>query len=443
MKNENLKLFGINSAGIKSKLDSFNEVLSTLKPHIWMLEETKLKPHEDIKGGLLSDFQVFYLSRQKSQGGGIALGVNKCLESTLLNEGDDETEVISVLVVVGDIPIRVIVGYGVQENASKEKKNKFWDFIEQEVNQAELEEQGIIIQMDGNLHAGDSLVKDDPNPQNMNGKMFLQFLQRNNSLKVVNSMDICEGLITRQRQVESRMKRAVLDFFIVNDKLAPFVKRMIVDEERNFALSNFSQFKKNKRVIETDHNGLILDLSIQFFNRKPERQELFNFKNKECQEAFKKETEGNEELIKCFENELSFEVQSKNWLKTLNSIFYKCFRKVRICENKKKSESAKSNLIRERINLKKEVKSKIIDEDMKNKIEERIKEIEKDIGNEIVDNYHKEILEAVKDLGGDETGIDGSGRRRIWNVLKRKRPKIKSSVPVGKKDRKGNLISNH
>jgi hypothetical protein len=165
MKNEILKLFGINSAGIKCKLESFNEVLSTLKPHIWMLEETKLKPHEDIKGGMLSDFQVYYLSRQKSQGGGIALGVNESLEFTLLNEGDDETEVISVLVVVGDIPIRVIVGYGVQENASKEK---FWDFIETEVNQAELEEQGIIIQMDGNLHAGDSLVKDDPNPQNMN-----------------------------------------------------------------------------------------------------------------------------------------------------------------------------------------------------------------------------------------------------------------------------------
>ena len=52
------------------------------------------------------------------QGGGLALGLNKRLESTLLNEGDDDTEVMSVLVVVGDMPIGVIVGYGVQENAT-------------------------------------------------------------------------------------------------------------------------------------------------------------------------------------------------------------------------------------------------------------------------------------------------------------------------------------
>ena len=130
MKNQILKIFGINAAGIRCKVDSFNDVLSRLKPNIWMVEETKLKPHENIKCEALEDFQVFYLSRQKSQGGGLAIGVNKMFESTLVNEGDDDTEVISV----GDIPIRIIVGYGVQENASMEKKNKFWDFIENEVN---------------------------------------------------------------------------------------------------------------------------------------------------------------------------------------------------------------------------------------------------------------------------------------------------------------------
>ena len=172
IKSDILRLFGINSAGIKSKSESFNQALSQLKPHIWMVEETKLKPHDEIKGESLKDFQVFYLSRQESQGGGIALGVNKMLESTLIREGDDETEVISVLVVVGKVPIRIVVGYGPQESASKEKKEKFWDFIEDEIGTAEREEQGLIIQMDGNLHAGNAINKDDPNPQNQNGKMF-------------------------------------------------------------------------------------------------------------------------------------------------------------------------------------------------------------------------------------------------------------------------------
>ena len=120
--NHILKLYGINAAGIRCKTESFSEVLSMLKPNIWMVEETKLKPNEDIKCEALKDFQVFYLSRQKSQGGGLALGVNKQLESTLINEGDDDTEVMSVLVVVGDIQIRIILGYGVQENGPKGRR---------------------------------------------------------------------------------------------------------------------------------------------------------------------------------------------------------------------------------------------------------------------------------------------------------------------------------
>ena len=62
----NIKLFGINAAGIKCKIESFNEVLSKLKPQIWMIEETKLKPHESIECEGVNDFQLFYLSRQKS-----------------------------------------------------------------------------------------------------------------------------------------------------------------------------------------------------------------------------------------------------------------------------------------------------------------------------------------------------------------------------------------
>ena len=78
-----------------------------------------------------------------------------------------------------------------------EKKKKFWDFIENEVNEAELENHGVIFQMDGNLHAGKKLVKRDPNTQNRNGKLFLDFLERNKSLIVLNCLENCEGVITK------------------------------------------------------------------------------------------------------------------------------------------------------------------------------------------------------------------------------------------------------
>ena len=117
-----LKIFAANAAGIKSKMKSFNDILLKLKPQIWMIQETKLNSNERIKGEALKDFQVFYLNRQESQGGGVALGVKNDIESTLIRDGNDKTEVISVQVQLGIFPIRIIVAYAPQENANVEKK---------------------------------------------------------------------------------------------------------------------------------------------------------------------------------------------------------------------------------------------------------------------------------------------------------------------------------
>ena len=111
---------------------------------------------------------------------------------------------------------------------------------------AESEEHGVILQMDGNLHAGEGLIKDDPNPQNTNGKLFVEFLQQNASLTVVNSLSICEGLITRQRVLETRTEKAVLDFFVVNSKLSPFLKKMIIDEKDSSVLVILLNIRKIK-----------------------------------------------------------------------------------------------------------------------------------------------------------------------------------------------------
>ena len=435
-------MFGVNAAGIKCKLDSLKSILKCIKPQIWSVQETKLKPNENLKGEEIDKFQMYYLNRQDSQGGGLALGVDKEIESTLVREGNDTTEAIVVQVFIEKLCIKIIVGYGPQENATKEKKEKFWEFIEEEANKAEIEDQGLIIQMDGNLHAGPELVKNDPNKQNNNGKLFQQFLQRNPNLFVANNLNICQGTITRQRVLENRTERAILDFFVMNDKLQPFLSKLIIDEERNFCLSNFSQFKQNKKVVETDHNMMIADFDITVPKRNAERIEVFNLKNKACQELFTKETNENTKLMECLENELPFNIQSKNWLKEFNNILYKCFRKVRVANNDKKKD-VNENLMNERIELKREAKLKTISEEMKVKIEERIYQIEETIGEEISERYYKEIMETLKEVGGDEHNLRGPERKKLWEMLKRKYPKCGPKVPVGKKDKAGNLISNH
>ena len=75
--------------------------------------------------------------------------------------------------------------------------------------------------MDGNLHAGDALIKHDPNPQNVNGKLFMQFLQQK---PLTNGGELTQHL-RRQRKLEARMERAVLDFIIRNQSTFPVGKR--------------------------------------------------------------------------------------------------------------------------------------------------------------------------------------------------------------------------
>ena len=76
---KSLKTFGINAAGINSKLALFNEVLTRISPQIWMVQETKLKVNKTSSCATSSAFQIYHLNRQESQGGGLAMGVIKRL----------------------------------------------------------------------------------------------------------------------------------------------------------------------------------------------------------------------------------------------------------------------------------------------------------------------------------------------------------------------------
>ena len=73
----------------------------------------------------------------------------------------------------------------------------------------------------------------------------------------------------------------------------------------------------------------------------------------------------------------------------------------------------------------------------------RIKQIEEEIGDRTVESYHKDIVETIKGLGGDETSLNGGGRKQLWNLLKQNFPKSENVILVGKMDRKSNVITNH
>ena len=44
---------------------------------------------------------------------------------------------------------------------------------------------------------------------------------------------------------------------------------------------------------------------------------------------------------------------------------------------------------------------------------------------------------------GDGKNLSGSGRKQLWGLLKKKFPKNSQATPVGKKNSKGKLVTNH
>ena len=61
-----------------------------------------------------------------------------------------------------------------------------------------------------------------------------------------------------------------------------------------------------------------------------ERVEVFNLRNKLCQEDFKEKTTNTDKFTSCFEGDETIDVQFKRWHRRLLKTLHSCFRKVRV-----------------------------------------------------------------------------------------------------------------
>ena len=243
-----LRFLGVNSAGLRSKLLTFKKVLVELKPSVFFVEETKFKDVGKLK---LENYLIFELVRKsKDGGGGLAIGCIKELSPSLVREGDDNVEALSVDIFVKSMKIRCVAAYGCQESDLVERKLSFWKYLDEEVTQACTSGAGFVLHFDGNLWAGGEIIPGDPRAQNRNGKLFQEFLTRNPNLSVVNALSLCEGLITRSRIKDGKVEKSVLDFFVVCSRVLPFVTKMVIDESKKYILTNYEQVRKGGKLVK-------------------------------------------------------------------------------------------------------------------------------------------------------------------------------------------------
>ena len=99
--------------------------------------------------------------------------------------------------------------------------------------------------------------------------------------------------------------------------------------------------------------------------------------------------------------------------------------------------------LKERTQLKKELKAVNIAEEIREEIEKQINVIEEEMERDVSEENIKHMMDTLRELGGEENSLSGNGRKKMWKLLQKNYPKILSAVPVGKKDKKGNIVTNH
>ena len=238
----------------------------------------------------------------------------------LIRNWNDEVEYITIEISTNTARVRCVTGYGPQEADCISRKEKFWNYLDQEVHSAREENIGLVIAINSNAWAGDAIIPNDPNNQNYNEKLLEGFLKRNKNMTLVNALPICEGLVTRKRITKCLNEKSALDIFLVCDNILPFVTGMHVDERSEHQVTNFYGKKCRGRVTETDHAMVQLHVSLKFEIQKPQRIEAYNYKSDEYRKYFKDITTDAIKFSQYFNSDEGFQTQIKKWEHTLKTI---------------------------------------------------------------------------------------------------------------------------
>ena len=441
---ENLIVIGINCNGLSGKRDSLSANLEILRPSIFFIQETKF-----MRKGLYKaqDYKIFGNIRPTG-GGSILTGIHQNLNPILISDGHEDN--IEILVVEGRIQernCRFINAYGPQEFADLDKRIQFYARLEEEIIKAKMQNSMICLELDANAKLGGEIIFNDPHKRSPNGELLLGIIVRNN-LVVCNATALCEGLLTRTRKTVNGLETSIIDFLIVCEELFQHMDAMKVDDENEYPIESCTKNGKNVKVTRTDHNMLIGTFKLKV-NEKvlEERKEIFKYNDDEGQKRFMELTSKNT-LTKCFDEEKDILKASSKWLKELNNILHRSFKKVRIS-----NKQSKRSIVIEKIKTKQKVKHELdtltsglksknveanyINIKKKHDLEDKLERVE----NEIADFNAAKHAATIKEHFAEISSEDGEfSSLKMWR-LKKKLFQNNSEVPTAMVDHCGNLIS--
>ena len=119
--NQHIHILSTNAAGLKDKVSDLKNKVKYFNSTIFAIQETHFPKKGRIK---VDNFHIFEAIQKSKIKGGTMLGVHVDLQPVLVKEVSDKFELLVVEITAGDTKIRLLSGYGPQENWEETKGQK-------------------------------------------------------------------------------------------------------------------------------------------------------------------------------------------------------------------------------------------------------------------------------------------------------------------------------
>ena len=237
--------------------ESFSEIVKQVQPHIVCRCETKLASLRTLKETLSMYNLIGKCSKQGK--GGLMIAAKKNIFSSFLDvTSSPSNDVLVGRVIIGNYPIRIILGYAPQENETREIREEFCTELKVEIENGVKVGESIL--MIGDFNAKMELsTSQNVKPVTRNGKILYELINQY-ELNIMNFSEKCTGKWTRVERTTG--ESSVLDYLIVDNKLETKIAEFIIDESTVMCPFRTVTRNKKKMTIFSDHNAISLKMKI-------------------------------------------------------------------------------------------------------------------------------------------------------------------------------------
>ena len=291
MRNKNaLKNFVImadNVRGIRSKVNSLQEILDTEKPVIMGVSETKLKD-----GSHIEKFEGYEMKRadrkkEGKDGGGVMFIYKEEIKNIIkvVNEEREKAEMLWMRLDNNVVKARLGVVYMPQEETKTvDELKEIYQLIETEVETAAKQNEILVLMGDFNCKVG-SIIPGNTDNVTKGGRILMKLLDKHN-LCILNGEEFCSGKWTRIEGSE----RSILDYVITRKEDRSIFSSMHIDEEKLITPYNVEQEPAGARIVYTDHCMMKVKAAMIVHLIKPQKRRK-QLDKKRCHEFANELTE--------------------------------------------------------------------------------------------------------------------------------------------------------